>query len=88
MDTKDMYGNDLNNPYTEPEAPRMGRRRPHVPSSKTDNVKEPLNKSGGQQWLPDMATGGLLSVCAGDRSASAGLHRPVRFGERAYMEAF
>jgi len=36
-------GIDLNNPYTEPEAPRTGRRRPHVPSSKTNNVKDPTN---------------------------------------------
>ena len=48
-----VIGNDLINPNTEPEAPRTGRRRPHVPSSKTDNVKEPPTNSGGQPSFPD-----------------------------------
>ena len=68
MDTKDMYhparrgvrpdvGIDLNNPYTEPEAPRTGRRRPHVPSSKTYNVKDHTDSKSGQQRRPDFEPG-------------------------------
>ena len=58
MDTKDMSDIGIKNRYPEPEARRTGRRRPHVPSSKTDNVKEPpttaeATKSGGQPSFPD-----------------------------------
>ena len=79
MDTKDMFiqgkrgahqgcGIGIINRYTEPEDPRTGRRRPHVPSSKINNVKEPPNKIGGQPMFPDLyISGDLLSVCAGDR---------------------
>ena len=78
-----MSDNDLNNPYTEPEAPRMGRRRPHVPSSKTNNVKEPPTILGGQPRHPVFYTGGLLSVYVGDRGVSAVFEAAFPSGEAA-----
>jgi hypothetical protein len=42
MDTKDMSDIGIINRLPEPKDPRTGRRRPHVPSSKTNNVKERL----------------------------------------------
>ena len=59
---------DLNNPYTEPEAPRTGRRRPHVPSSKTDNVKDLTKQIRRTTNTPrSCRSEELLSVYVGDR---------------------
>ena len=69
-----VLGNDLINPYTEPEAPRTGRRRPHVPSSKPTMSKShqasgpemaaEATKSGGQPSFPAFYFGGpVVRLC-------------------------
>jgi len=77
MDTKDISGNDLNNPYTEPEAPRMGRRRPHVPSSKPTMSKNHHTNQADNQSFPLFTSGDLVSVYVGDQT-SASASRPVK----------
>ena len=94
MDTKDISGNDLNNPYTEPEAPRMGRRRPHVPSSKPTMSKNQPNKSGGQTSFPAFYFGGLAvrlcwrpnqeTVEAAFPSGEAASKGAPRFGQQGF----
>ena len=78
MDTKDISGNDLNNPYTEPEAPRMGRRRPHVPSSKPTMSKNNQTNQADNQPVPLFTSGDLMSVYCWRPDQSISASRPVK----------
>ena len=87
MDTKDMYDIGLINRYPEPEDPQTGRRRPHVPSSKTNNVKEPTDKLKRTTIRSrSLHLGRLASVYVGDR-AFLPFEAAFPSGEAAYMEA-
>ena len=64
MDTKDMSDIGLFNRYPEPEDPRTGRRRPHVPSSKptmskNHQIHRRSDRTRRTTILPDFSTGGL-----------------------------
>ena len=82
------------NRYPEPEDPRTGRRRPHVPSSKLTMSKSRQTGTGGQRCLPGFWSGDLLSVYVGDRvenrsfeAASPSVERRI-WGVRDSVNAF
>jgi len=70
----------------EPKDPRTRRRRPHVPSSKTNNVKEPRaktpapNSKAGQPAIPLFSVGDLAVRHVGDQAVRRATQwrRPVR----------
>ena len=77
MDTKDMSDIGLKNRYPEPEDPRTGRRRPHVPSSKPTMSKShqitvsviPKRQNQADNHPPRfLLPGDWVSVYVGDRS--------------------
>ena len=75
----------LINRLPEPKDPRTGRRRPHVPSSKTNNVKEPPKQTAGQPSFPGFYLGGLVArLCRRPVKSHSVAASPS--GEAAYMD--
>ena len=75
----------LINRLPEPKDPRTGRRRPHVPSSKTNNVKEPPKQTAGQPSFPGFYLGGLVArLCRRPVKCHSVAASPS--GEAAYMD--
>jgi len=94
MDTKDMSDIGLKNRYPEPEDPRTGRRRPHVPSSKPTMSKShhfavprtPKRQNQADNHPPRfLLPGDWVSVYVGDRSFQP-FEAAFPSGEAAYME--
>ena len=95
MDTKDMHGNDLINRYPEPKYPRTGRRRPHVPSSKSTMSKSHRQNKADNQRTPFLVRGTRCPLVlatrafepfeaafpSGDRASNGDL----RFGQRSFF---
>ena len=77
----------LVNRSPEPKNPRTGRRRPHVPSSKTNDVKEPLNIIRRTAMVSPIYTGGpAIRLCWRPKRVRQFENRQHRVGERPYME--
>ena len=77
----------LVNRSPEPKNPRTGRRRPHVPSSKTNDVKEPLNIIRRTAMVSPIYTGGpAIRLCWRPERVRQFENRQHRVGERPYME--